>query len=85
MGSRGFSFSFVSSSFIPGATSGGLGEIIGKSERVEVRANLLRKEDIDLLLLDESKGELLLVNGKTQDDRDLVRTCSSWGGQPGLG
>ena len=72
MGSRGFSFSFVSSSFISGATSGGLGEIIGKSERVEVRANLLRKEDIDLLLLDESKGELLLVNGKTQDDRDLV-------------
>ena len=39
---------------------------------MEVRANLLRKEDIDLLLLDESKGELLLVNGKTQDDRDLV-------------
>ena len=37
-----------------------------------MRANLLRKEDIDLLLLDESKGELLLVNGKTQDDRDLV-------------
>ena len=56
-----------------GAVAGGLGEIIGKAERVEVRASLLSKAELDGLQLDEGRGELLVVDGKAQEeDRDLV-------------
>ena len=62
---------------LSGAMAGGLGEIIGRAERVEVRATLLSKAELDGLWLDESRGELLLLvdgNGKAnQDDRrDVV-------------
>ena len=48
--------------------------MIGKAERVEVRASLLSKAEVDGLRLDEARGELQLVLGKqAQDgDRDLV-------------
>ena len=50
--------------------AGGLGEIIGKAERVEVRASLLSKAELDGLQLDDARGELQLVIGKQAQDRD---------------
>ena len=58
---------------IPFPVQGGLGEIIGRSTRVEIRAALLCREELDGLQLDKVKGELLMKDGtKSFDDRELV-------------
>ena len=63
----------MSSLQIPFPGQAGLGEIIGRSTRVEIRAALLCREELEGLQLDEVKGQLLMKDGtKNSDHRELV-------------